>query len=40
MNWYYQTVPGDNWDFSSAMDITLSDLVVDGKPRKVPAASA
>lgn len=35
MNWYYQTVPGDNWDFSSAMDITLSDLVVDGKPRKV-----
>ncbi|MEQ9450190.1 MAG: PQQ-dependent dehydrogenase, methanol/ethanol family [Pseudomonadales bacterium] len=35
MNWYYQTVPGDNWDYSSAMDITLSELVVDGKPRKV-----
>lgn len=35
MNWYYQTVPGDNWDYSSAMDITLSELVVDGKSRKV-----
>ncbi len=35
MNWYYQTVPGDNWDYSSAMDITLSDLMVDGKSRKV-----
>ncbi len=35
MNWYYQTVPGDNWDYSSAMDITLSTLNVDGRERKV-----
>jgi quinohemoprotein ethanol dehydrogenase len=35
MNWFYQTVPGDNWDYSSAMDITLSDIEVDGEMRKV-----
>ncbi len=35
MNWYYQTVPGDNWDYSSAMDITLSEIEVDGVMRKV-----
>ena len=35
MNWFYQTVPGDNWDYSSAMDITLSTMQVDGRERKV-----
>ncbi|MDP6377642.1 MAG: PQQ-dependent dehydrogenase, methanol/ethanol family [Pseudomonadales bacterium] len=35
MNWYYQTVPGDNWDYSAAMDITLGELEVDGFERKV-----
>ena len=35
MNWYYQTVPGDNWDYSSAMDITLAEMDVDGVQRKV-----
>ena len=35
MNWYYQTVPGDNWDYSSAMDITLGEMVVDGELTKV-----
>lgn len=35
MNWYYQTAPGDNWDYSSAMDITLSTMEVDGQQRKV-----
>jgi quinohemoprotein ethanol dehydrogenase len=35
MNWFYQTVPGDNWDYSSAMDITLSEMEVDGVTRKV-----
>ena len=35
MHWYYQTVPGDNWDYSSAMDITLSTMEVDGVMRKV-----
>jgi quinohemoprotein ethanol dehydrogenase len=35
MNWYYQTVPGDNWDYSAAMDMTLSEMEVDGERRKV-----
>ena len=35
MKWYYQTVPGDNWDYSSAMDIALGELTVDGVERKV-----
>ncbi|NKC01499.1 MAG: PQQ-dependent dehydrogenase, methanol/ethanol family [Pseudomonadales bacterium] len=35
MKWYYQTVPGDNWDYSSAMDITLGELEVDGELTKV-----
>jgi quinohemoprotein ethanol dehydrogenase len=35
MNWYYQQVPGDNWDFTSVQDMALVDLDVDGVPRKV-----
>ncbi len=35
MNWYYQTTPGDNWDFSSAMDITLGEIELNGEQRKV-----
>ena len=35
MKWYYQTVPGDNWDYSAAMDIALGELEVDGKLTKV-----
>ncbi|MDA1077109.1 MAG: PQQ-binding-like beta-propeller repeat protein, partial [Proteobacteria bacterium] len=35
MKWYYQTVPGDNWDYSAAMDIALADMTVDAVPRKV-----
>jgi len=35
MKWYYQTVPGDNWDYSAAMDIVLGDMTVDGVERKV-----
>jgi quinohemoprotein ethanol dehydrogenase len=35
MNWYYQQVPGDNWDFTSVQDMALVDLEVDGAMRKV-----
>ena len=35
MNWFYQTVPGDNWDYSSAMDITLGEIELNGEIRKV-----
>ncbi|MCZ6656977.1 MAG: PQQ-dependent dehydrogenase, methanol/ethanol family [Gammaproteobacteria bacterium] len=35
MNWYYQTTPGDNWDFTAVQDMALVDLEVDGAMRKV-----
>jgi quinohemoprotein ethanol dehydrogenase len=35
MNWYYQTTPGDNWDFSSAMDMTIGEIELNGEQRKV-----
>ena len=35
MNWYYQQVPGDNWDFTSVQDMALADIEVDGQLRKV-----
>ena len=33
--WYYQEVPGDDWDFDSIADLMLADLKIDGKTRKV-----
>lgn len=33
--WHYQQNPGESWDYNSAMDMPLADLVIDGKPRKV-----
>jgi PQQ-dependent dehydrogenase (methanol/ethanol family) len=33
--WHYQTVPGDDWDLDSIADITLADLKINGKTRKV-----
>ncbi len=33
--WYYQEVPGDDWDFDSIADLMLVDLKIDGKNRKV-----
>jgi quinohemoprotein ethanol dehydrogenase len=35
MKWYYQTTPGDNWDYTAVQDMVLADLEVDGEPRKV-----
>lgn len=35
MNWFYQTTPGDNWDFNAAQDMALLDFEVDGTLRKV-----
>ena len=35
MKWYYQTVPGDNWDYTAVQDMMLADMEVDGKQRKV-----
>jgi PQQ-dependent dehydrogenase (methanol/ethanol family) len=35
MKWYYQTTPGDNWDFTAVQDMALADMEVDGEMRKV-----
>lgn len=35
MKWYYQTTPGDNWDYTAVQDMVLADMNVDGKDRKV-----
>jgi quinohemoprotein ethanol dehydrogenase len=33
--WHYQVNPRDAWDFDSTQQMSLADLVIDGKPRKV-----
>lgn len=33
--WHYQTTPGENWDYNSAMDIVLADIEWGGKVRPV-----
>ena len=33
--WHYQTTPGDDWDYDSIADITLADLTINGRQRKV-----
>ncbi|PKP99916.1 MAG: PQQ-dependent dehydrogenase, methanol/ethanol family [Alphaproteobacteria bacterium HGW-Alphaproteobacteria-13] len=33
--WHYQTNPENTFDFNNAMDIQLTELTIDGKPRSV-----
>ncbi|MGP5712334.1 PQQ-dependent dehydrogenase, methanol/ethanol family [Vreelandella alkaliphila] len=33
--WHYQQTPGDNWDYTSAQDIILADIMYEGEKRKV-----
>lgn len=33
--WYYQTTPGESWDFTATQHIILADLEIKGKQRKV-----
>jgi quinohemoprotein ethanol dehydrogenase len=35
LKWYYQTTPGDTWDFDAVEDIEFTDLTIGGKTRKV-----
>ena len=35
LKWHYQTVPDDTWDFDSVQQMMLTDLTINGKPRKV-----
>jgi len=33
--WYYQTTPGDQWDYTAVQQMTLADLEIAGRTRKV-----
>ncbi len=33
--WYYQTTPGDNWDFTATQKMILADLTIEGENRQV-----
>ncbi|MDR0786485.1 MAG: PQQ-dependent dehydrogenase, methanol/ethanol family [Gemmatimonadota bacterium] len=35
MRWYYQTTPGDSWDFTATQHIMLADLPIRGETRQV-----
>jgi quinohemoprotein ethanol dehydrogenase len=35
MAWYYQTTPGDSWDYTATQHMILADLMIDGVMRKV-----
>lgn len=33
--WYYQAVPGDNWDATTTQNMTLAEIEIDGRQRSV-----
>jgi len=35
LKWHYQMVPGDQWDYDSVQQMTLADLQIGGRTRKV-----
>ncbi|MCB0638443.1 MAG: PQQ-dependent dehydrogenase, methanol/ethanol family [Lewinella sp.] len=35
LSWYYQTTPGDSWDFTATQHMILADLEIEGQLRKV-----
>jgi quinohemoprotein ethanol dehydrogenase len=35
MAWYFQTTPGDHWDFDSVQKLILADLNINGERRRV-----
>jgi quinohemoprotein ethanol dehydrogenase len=35
MRWYYQTTPGDIWDFDADANVVLADLPIKGRTRRV-----
>jgi quinohemoprotein ethanol dehydrogenase len=35
MKWYYQAVPGDSWDYDSVQQLTLADIPIGGRTRRV-----
>lgn len=35
MNWYYQTTPGDEWDYDAVQKFVFANLTIAGQPRRV-----
>jgi quinohemoprotein ethanol dehydrogenase len=35
MKWYFQAVPGDSWDFDAVAQLTLADIRIEGRQRRV-----
>jgi quinohemoprotein ethanol dehydrogenase len=35
MKWYYQAVPGDSWDYDSVQQLTLADITIESRLRRV-----
>jgi quinohemoprotein ethanol dehydrogenase len=35
MKWYYQAVPGDSWDYDAVAQLTLADITLGGRMRRV-----
>jgi quinohemoprotein ethanol dehydrogenase len=35
MAWYYQTTPGDSWDYTAAQKFVMADLEIEGQVRQV-----
>ncbi|TNE56848.1 MAG: PQQ-dependent dehydrogenase, methanol/ethanol family [Alphaproteobacteria bacterium] len=35
MSWYYQTTPGENWDYTATQHMILAEIEFNGEPRKV-----
>jgi quinohemoprotein ethanol dehydrogenase len=35
LRWYYQTTPGDSWDYTATQHLILTDAEIDGEPRKL-----
>jgi quinohemoprotein ethanol dehydrogenase len=35
LKWHYQTVPGDSWDYDAVQQLTLADIRINGRTRKV-----
>ncbi|MFP6835092.1 MAG: PQQ-dependent dehydrogenase, methanol/ethanol family [Pseudomonadales bacterium] len=35
MVWYYQTTPGDTWDYTAVQHMILADIEIEGEARKV-----
>ena len=33
--WYFQMVPGDEWDYDSVQQLMLADVTIKGQQRKV-----